>query len=166
MDNILDRIRAARSAEQVAQELEPLTVALATIADDFRQATAQASEQAQTSAQEAAKAQTGAAAEWLKAQEKAASSWTAAAQKALDAARATQEASGRVKAMLRASMLQAAFTACLAGLIAGAVVTGYWIWRPPVQVLSPQINLDPARVVELLKEAGWQAPSGTKPRRQ
>ena len=116
-------------------------------------------------AQEAAKAQTGAAAEWLKAQEKAAASWTAAAQKALDAARATQEASGRVKAMLRASMLQTALTACLAGLIAGAVVTGYWIWRPPVQVLSPQINLDAARVAEMLKEAGWQAP-GTKTKRQ
>ena len=68
--------------------------------------------------------------------------------------------------MLRASMLQTALTACLAGLIAGGVLTAYVIWRPPVQVLSPQINLDPAKVVELLKEAGWQAPSGTKPKRQ
>jgi hypothetical protein len=52
----------------------------------------------------------------------------------------------------------------IAGLIGAALWVGVVLGRPPVQVLTPQINLDAGRVVEMLKEAGWEP--GTRPARK
>lgn len=164
MDTILDRIRAARSADQVAQELEPLCQALALIADDFRDSTLKASEQAQAQARSWDKAQASAAAEWLAAQEKTTKAWTDAA-KTLKAS--AQEARAVVAELRedRASEWRGTITTGLiAGLIGAALSIGFVLWRPPVQVLTPQINLDAGRVVQMLKEAGWEP--GTRPARK
>lgn len=164
MDTILDRIRAARSADQVAQELEPLCQALALIADDFRDSTLKASEQSQAQARSWDQAQASAAGEWLAAQKQTAQTWTEAA-KALKAS--AQEARAVVAELRedRASeWKRTVFTALAGGLIGAGLLTAYVLWRPPVQVLTPQINLDAGRVVEMLKEAGWEP--GTRPARK
>jgi multidrug efflux pump subunit AcrA (membrane-fusion protein) len=164
MDTILDRIRAARSADQVAQELEPLCQALALIADDFRDSTLKASEQAQAQARSWDQAQTSAAGEWLAAQEKTTKAWTDAAKTLKASAQEARAVVAELREDRASEWRRTITTGLIAGLIGAALSIGFVLWRPPVQVLSPQVNIDPARLVELMKEAGWQ--DGTRPARK
>lgn len=161
MYTILDRIRAARSVDQVAQELEPLCQALALIADDFRDSTLKASEQAQTQARNWDQAQASAAAEWLEAQEKTARTWADAAKTLKASAQEARAVVAELREDRASEWRRTVFTGLIAGLIGAALSIGFVLWRPPVQVLTPQINLDAGRVVEMLKEAGWEP--GTRP---
>jgi hypothetical protein len=164
MDTILDRIRAARSADQVAQELEPLCQALALIADDFRDSTLKASEQSQTQARNWDQAQASAAGEWLEAQEKTARTWADAAKTLKASAQEARAVVAELREDRASEWRRTVFTGLIAGLIGAALSIGFVLWRPPVQVLTPQINLDAGRVVEMLKEAGWEP--GTRPARK
>lgn len=164
MDTILDRIRAARSADQVAQELEPLCQALALIADDFRDSTLKASEQAQAQARSWDKAQASAAAEWLAAQEKTTKAWTDAAKTLKASAQEARAVVAELREDRASEWRRTITTGLIAGLIGAALSIGFVLWRPPVQVLTPQINLDAGRVVQMLKEAGWEP--GTRPARK
>ena len=164
MDTILDRIRAARSADQVAQELEPLCQALALIADDFRDSTLKASEQSLAQARSWDQAQASAAGEWLAAQEKTARTWADAAKTLKVSAQEARAVVAELREDRASEWKRTVFTGLIAGLIGAALSIGFVLWRPPVQVLSPQVNIDPARLVELMKEEGWQV--GTKPARK
>jgi len=164
MDTILDRIRAARSADQVAQELEPLCQALALIADDFRDSTLKASEQAQAQTRSWDQAQASAAGEWLAAQEKTARTWADAAKTLKASAQEARAVVAELREDRASEWKRTVFTALVGGLIGAGLLTAYVLWRPPVQVLTPQINLDAGRVVEMLKEAGWEP--GIKPARK
>ena len=164
MDTILDRIRAARSADQVAQELEPLCQALALIADDFRDSTLKASEQSLAQARSWDQAQASAAGEWLAAQEKTARTWADAAKTLKASAQEARVVVAELREDRASEWKRTVFTALVGGLIGAGLLTAYVLWRPPVQVLTPQINLDAGRVVEMLKEAGWEP--GIKPARK
>ncbi len=164
MDTILDRIRAARSADQVAQELEPLCQALALIADDFRDSTLKASEQSLAQARSWDQAQASAAGEWLAAQEKTARTWADAAKTLKASAQEARAVVAELRENRASEWRRTITTGLIAGLIGAALSIGFVLWQPPVQVLSPQVNIDPARLVELMKEEGWQV--GTKPARK
>jgi hypothetical protein len=143
----------------VAQELEPLCQALALIADDFRDSTLKASEQAQAQARSWDQAQTSAAGEWLAAQ-----AWTDAAKTLKASAQEARAVVAELREDRASEWKRTVTTGLIAGLIGAALSIGFVLWRPPVQVLSPQVNIDPARLVELMKEAGWQ--DGTRPARK
>jgi ElaB/YqjD/DUF883 family membrane-anchored ribosome-binding protein len=141
------KLRQARNVEQIAEELEPLAVSLATLAD-----------QAQTSikAMEAASLQQ--AREWNSQQLSAANEVEAAAKTVAQHVKALQQATaslrqtaGEVQQAQRGQFLTLATVAGVSAILAAALAIGLWLWLAP----APQVqnSLDAKAVADYLKPA-------------
>ena len=141
------KLRQARNVEQIADELEPLAVSLATLADQA---------QASIKAMEAASLQQ--AREWSSQQLSAANELEAAAKNVAQYVKALQQATaslkqtaGEVQQAQRGQLLTLATVAGVSAILAAALSIGLWLWLAPV----PQVqnSLDAKAVAEYLKPA-------------
>lgn len=141
------KLRQARNVEQIAEELEPLAVSLATLAD-----------QAQTSikAMEAASLQQ--AREWSTQQESAAIEVGTAAKTVAQHVKALQQATASLKQTAeevqqaqRGQFLTLATVAGVSAILAAALAIGLWLWLAPAPEVRNQ--LDAKAVADYLKPA-------------
>lgn len=143
------KLRQARNVEQIAEELEPLAVSLATLAD-----------QAQASIERMEAASLQQAREW--------SSQQLSAAHALEAAAKTIEAHVRDLHQATASLKQAAeevqqaqsgqlwtlaTVAGVSAILAAGLSIGLWLWLAPAPQVQVQNSLDAKAVAEHLKPA-------------
>ena len=138
------KLRQARNVEQIADELEPLAVSLATLADQA---------QASIKSMEAAALQQ--AREWNSQQLSAANEVEAAAKNVAQYVKALQQATASLKQTAgeaqRGQLLTLATVAGVSAILAAALSIGLWLWLAPV----PQVqnSLDAKAVAEYLKPA-------------
>lgn len=141
------KLRQARNVEQIADELEPLAVSLATLADQA---------QASIKSMEAAALQQ--AREWNSQQLSAANEVEAAAKNVAQYVKALQQATaslkqtaGEVQQAQRGQLLTLATVAGVSAILAAALSIGLWLWLAP----APQVknSLDAKAVAEYLKPA-------------
>ena len=141
------KLRQARNVEQIADELEPLAVSLATLADQA---------QASIKSMEAAALQQ--AREWNSQQLSAANEVEAAAKNVAQYVKALQQATaslkqtaGEVQQAQRGQLWTLATVAGVSAILAAALAIGLWLWLAPV----PQVqnSLDAKAVAEYLKPA-------------
>lgn len=139
------KLRQARNVEQIADELEPLALSLATLAD-----------QAQTSIQSMEAAALQQAREWNSQQVSAANTVEAAAKtvaqhvKTLQQATASlQQTTEEVQQAQRGQFWTLTAVASVSAILAAALSTGLWLWLAP----APQVELDPKAVANFLKPA-------------
>ena len=141
------KLRQARNVEQIADELEPLAVSLATLADQA---------QASIKSMEAAALQQ--AREWNSQQLSAANEVEAAAKNVAQYVKALQQATaslkqtaGEVQQAQRGQLLTLATVAGVSAILAAALSIGLWLWLAP----APQVQnqLDPKAVADHLKPA-------------
>ena len=125
------KLRQARNVEQIADELEPLAVSLATLADQA---------QASIKSMEAAALQQ--AREWNSQQLSAANEVEAAAKNVAQYVKALQQAQ-------RGQLLTLATVAGVSAILAAALSIGLWLWLAP----APQVqnSLDAKAVAEYLR---------------
>ena len=141
------KLRQARNVEQIAEELEPLAVSLATLAD-----------QAQASIKNVETASLQQAREWSSQQLSAANEVEAAAKTVAQHVKALQQATASLK-QTAAEVQQAqsgqlwtlATVAGVSAILAAALSIGLWLWLAP----APQVQnqLDPKAVADHLKPA-------------
>lgn len=141
------KLRQARNVEQIAEELEPLAVSLATLAD-----------QAQSSIQSMEAASLKQAREWNSQQLSAASEVEAAAKTVAQHVKALQQATASLKKTAeevqqaqRGQLWTLATVAGVSAILAAALSIGLWLWLGP----APQVqnSLDAKAVAEYLKPA-------------
>ena len=141
------KLRQARNVEQIADELEPLAVSLATLADQA---------QASIKSMEAAALQQ--AREWNSQQLSAANEVEAAAKTVAQHVKALQQATASLKQTAeevqqaqRGQVLTLATVAGVSAILAAALSIGLWLWLAP----APQVqnSLDAKAVAEYLKPA-------------
>ena len=141
------KLRQARNVEQIAEELEPLAVSLATLAD-----------QAQASIKTLEEASQRQAREWSGQQASAAQEVGAAAKTVAQYVKALQQATaslkqtaGEVQQAQRGQLLTLATVAGVSAILAAALSIGLWLWLAP----APQVqnSLDAKAVAEYLKPA-------------
>ena len=139
------KLRQARNVEQIAEELEPLAVSLATLAD-----------QAQSSIKNMEAASLQQAREWNSQQLSAANEVEAAAKNVAQYVKALQQATaslkqtaGEVQQAQRGQLLTLATVAGVSAILAAALSIGWWLWLAPV----PQVqnSLDAKAVAEYLR---------------
>ena len=141
------KLKQARNPEQIAEELEPLAVSLATLAD-----------QAAASIQNLEQASKQQAADWSRAQEEAARTTRQAAStvaeqaKTLQQATASlQEAAQEIEQAQRGQFWTLATVALVSAILAGALATVSVLWLAPTPTV--QNRLDPKELAEYLKPA-------------
>ena len=139
------KLKQARNPEQIAEELEPLAVSLATLAD-----------QAAASIQNLEQASKQQAADWSKAQEEAARTTRQAAAtvaeqaKTLQQATASlQEAAQEIEQAQRGQFWTLATVALVSAILAGLLATASVLWLVPAPTV--QNTLDPKAVAEHLR---------------
>lgn len=146
------RLRQARNAEQIAEELEPLAVSLATLAD-----------QAQASIKALEEASLQQASAWSAQQKNAAAKVEAAAktvEKHVQALRLTTDSLKRtVEEAQRRQFRNLAITAAASAILAAGLSTGLSRWLAPHPTIqnTVQNTLNPQEVADLLKPAIVQA---------
>lgn len=143
--SVIMKLRQARNVEQIAAELEPLAVSLATLAD-----------QASASIRELEDASQRQAREWNDQQSRAASEVRTAAARVASQAEALQQVTSSLQqtaaAMQRAQRGQLRTLASVAGvsaILAAALSTASWVWLAPAPRVQNQ--LDPKAVAEYLR---------------
>ena len=141
------KLRQARNVEQIADELEPLALSLATLAD-----------QAQASIQRMEAAALQQAKEWNSQQLSAANAVETAAKtvaqhvKALQQATASlQQTAEEVQQAQRGQLWTLATVAGVSAILAAALAIGLWLWLAPAPEVRNQ--LDAKAVAEYLKPA-------------
>ena len=145
------KLRQARNVEQIAEELEPLAVSLATLAD-----------QAQASIRSVEEASIQQAREWSIQQERAAIEVSMAAKALEKHVKALQQAAdtlwqttSEAKHSQRVQFRTLATVAGVAATLAAGLVTGLWLWLAPAPEVHNQ--LDTKGVAEFLKPAILEA---------
>ena len=141
------KLRQARNVEQIADELEPLAVSLATLADQA---------QASIKSMEAAGLQQ--AREWNSQQLSAANEVEAAAKTVAQHVKALQQATaslkqtaGEVQQAQSGQLWTLAAVAGVSAILAAGLAIGLWLWLAPApEVRNP---LDAKAVAEYLKPA-------------
>lgn len=141
------KLRQARNVEQIAEELEPLAVSLATLADQA---------QASIKAMEAASLQQ--AREWSSQQLSAANEVEAAAKTVGQYVKALQQATASLKQTAeevqqaqRGQLWTLATVAGVSAILAAALAIGLWLWLAPAPEVLNQ--LDAKAVADYLKPA-------------
>ena len=141
------KLRQARNVEQIADELEPLAVSLATLADQA---------QASIKAMEAASLQQ--AREWSSQQLSAANEVEAAAKTVGQYVKALQQATASLKQTAeevqqaqRGQLWTLATVAGVSAILAAALAIGLWLWLAPAPEVHNQ--LDAKAVADYLKPA-------------
>ena len=131
--SIIMRLRQARNAEQIAEELEPLAQAMAALTDETRETLAEIERKSQEQAEN-----------FRRQIEASAQAWKEAAAEAQAAAESLNGAGQRMELTHYA-------LAVLVGLVTAALVTACLLWLAP----APEIRntLDPAAVAEHLRPA-------------
>ena len=172
MPDALSRVRSARTAEQIAEDLakaiEPLAQSMTRLADDLRSQVAAS-----------ASASSDQAAAWSKAQASASASASAAAAATLEQAKqavrvlneATQQA--RSAARTAAEVAKAGWSlrakhwllAGCVGVATGVLTSACWIWLRPSPP-APVVNLDAAQVAQYLMTNGGLTCPRTEQRRR
>ena len=139
------KLRQARNVEQIAEELEPLAVSLATLAD-----------QAQTSIKNMEAASLQQAREWNSQQLSAANEVEAAAKTVAQHVKALQQATaslkqtaGEVQQAQSGQLWTLAAVAGVSAILAAGLAIGLWLWLAP----APQVqnSLDAKAVAEYLR---------------
>ena len=144
------KLRQARNVEQIAEELEPLAVSLATLADQA---------QASIKAMEAASLQQ--AREWSSQQLSAANEVEAAAKTVGQYVKVLQQATASLKQTAEEvqqaqrgqlwTLATVATVASVSAILAAALSIGLWLWLAPAPEVRNQ--LDAKAVAEHLKPA-------------
>ena len=141
------KLRHARNVEQIAEEVEPLPVSLATLAD-----------QAQASIKNVEAASLQQAREWSSQQLSAANEVEAAAKTVAQHVKALQQATaslkqtaGEVQQAQRGQFLTLATVAGVSAILAAALSIGLWLWLAPAPEVRNQ--LDAKAVADYLKPA-------------
>ena len=141
------KLRQARNVEQIAEELEPLAVSLATLADQA---------QASIKSMEAAALQQ--AREWNSQQLSAANEVEAAAKTVAQHVKALQQATaslkqtaGEVQQAQSGQLWKLATVAGVSAILAAGLAIGLWLWLAPAPEVRNQ--LDAKAVAEYLKPA-------------
>ena len=141
------KLRQARNVEQIAEELEPLAVSLATLAD-----------QAQSSIKNMEAASLQQAREWNSQQLSAANEVEAAAKTVAQHVKALQQATASLKKTAeevqqaqRGQLWTLATVAGVSAILAAALAIGLWLWLAPAPEVRNQ--LDAKAVAEYLKPA-------------
>ena len=139
------KLRQARNVEQIAEELEPLAVSLATLAD-----------QAQASIKNVEAASLQQAREWSSQQLSAANEVEAAAKTVAQHVKALQQATaslkqtaGEVQQAQRGQLWTLATVAGVSAILAAALAIGLWLWLAPAPEVRNQ--LDAKAVAEYLR---------------
>ncbi|WP_032489976.1 IncQ-type mobilization protein MobB [Xylella fastidiosa] len=139
------KLRQARNVEQIAEELEPLAVSLATLAD-----------QAEASIKNMEAASLQQAKEWNSQQLNAANQIGEAAKSVMQHVEALQQATANlrqtaeeVKRTQRDQLLKLVAVACISAILAAGLLTGLLRWlEPPPEVHN---ELDAKAVAEYLR---------------
>ena len=141
------KLRQARNVEQIAEELEPLAVSLATLAD-----------QAQSSIKALEDASFRQAREWSPQQESAAIHVGTAAKTVATTVTALQQATASLKQTAeevqqaqRGQLWTLATVAGVSAILAAALAIGLWLWLAPAPEVRNQ--LDAKAVADYLKPA-------------
>lgn len=141
------KLRQARNPEQIAEELEPLAVSLATLAD-----------QAQASIKSLEDASFRQAREWSTQQESAASEVKQAAVHVAEQAKGLQQATAKLQAAAkeieqaqRGQFWTLVTVAGLSAILAGVLATASVLWLVPAPTV--QNTLDAKAVADYLKPA-------------
>jgi uncharacterized protein YdiU (UPF0061 family) len=141
------KLRQARNVEQIAEELEPLAVSLATLAD-----------QAQASIKNMEAASLQQAREWNSQQLSAANEVEAAAKTVAQHVKALQQATaslkqtaGEVQQAQSGQLWTLATVAGVSAILAAGLAIGLWLWLAPAP--QAQNSLDAKAVAEYLKPA-------------
>ena len=141
------KLRQARNVEQIAEELEPLAVSLATLAD-----------QAQSSIKNMEAASLQPAREWNSQQLSAANEVEAAAKNVAQHVKALQQATASLKKTAeevqqaqRGQLWTLATVAGVSAILAAALAIGLWLWLAPAPEVRNQ--LDAKAVADYLKPA-------------
>ncbi len=139
------KLRQARNVEQIAEELEPLAVSLATLAD-----------QAQSSIKNMEAASLQQAREWNSQQLSAANEVEAAAKTVAQHVKALQQATASLKQTAeevqqaqRGQLWTLATVAGVSAILAAALAIGLWLWLAPAPEVRNQ--LDAKAVAEYLR---------------
>lgn len=141
------KLRQARNVEQIAEELEPLAVSLATLAD-----------QAQASIKDMEEASQRQGREWSEHQSKAASAVKQAAASVSEQVSRLQQTTANLQAAAqeieqaqRGQFWTLATVALVSAILAGLLATASVLWLVPAPTV--QNTLDPKAVAEYLKPA-------------
>ncbi|MFC0166833.1 IncQ-type mobilization protein MobB [Pseudoduganella danionis] len=129
----IEALRQAKisSAEQLAQIIEPLAQAMATLTDETRDSLAKTSQYNQTQSEQFAKQV-----------EETIQAWQSAAAAAERAAQRMERA-GRQMEIIHYLMVM------VAGVMSGLLASALWLWLAPAPVI--QNTLDPKEIAQLLK---------------
>lgn len=136
----ISRLRQARNAEQLAEEIEPLAQALAALADETRQTL---NEQQQASLKQAD--------EWGQHQQKTAAAWREAASNMRAAAEDLSQAANSANRAARGWTWRVMLLVALTGVASAAATTGLWHWLPQLSEAARRQQALGAQV-----EAHWQ----------
>src|SRR5260363_137137 len=117
------RLRQARNAEQLAAEIEPLALSLATLADETRQTLA---EQQQASREQAAT--------WSLHQQQAAETLKGAASSIEKSAQQLRKQSEAATQASRGLTWRLFLAAILSGTLAAGATSAFWLWLSPPEV--------------------------------
>ena len=130
------KLRQARNVEQIAEELEPLAVSLATLAD-----------QAQSSIKNMEAASLQQAREWNSQQLSAANEVEAAAKTVAQHVKALQQATASLKQTAeevqqaqRGQLWTLATVAGVSAILAAALAIGLWLWLAPAPEVRNQLD--------------------------
>src|SRR5260363_136475 len=135
------RLRQARNAEQLAAEIEPLALSLATLAAETRQTLA---EQQQASREQAAT--------WSLHQQQAAETLKGAASSIEKSAQQLRKQSEAATQASRGLTWRLFLAAILSGTLAAGATSAFWLWLSPPEVKNT-VMLDAQGVAEVLKPA-------------
>jgi hypothetical protein len=134
------KLRQARNVEQIAEELQPLALSLATLAD-----------QAQASIKELEVQSLRQAREWSIAQESAAAAVRNAAINVKEATASLSQIAGDLKQAQRHQFRNLVTVASMSAILAAQLSIIFWLWLAPV----PEVKntLDAKAVADYLKPA-------------
>lgn len=154
MPDSISRLKSARSAEQIAEDLaasiEPLAQSMAKLADDLREQIESLSSGSALSAQAWSQSQAQAAQAQAQAAEKRLQALSLAVQQLQQAAQTAQEAAQSARAT---GWRQWAAMLAL-GAITGALIAASWGWLHPSPPPVVQNVLDAPAVAQMLMQQG------------
>ena len=163
MQDAVSRVRSARSAEQIAEDLaksiEPLAQSMARLSDDLKTQVSATSLASASQATAWSQAQTNSA---IAQAEQAAKTLASLRQQVSDLKAATQEAKEATLAA-RHLPLKHYLLSVAAGTLAAVLTSACWIYLRPSPA-APVVNLDAAQVAQYLMQGGLTCK--TEPRRR
>lgn len=146
-----DKLKQARNVNELAQEIEPLAQALATITDESRAAITEQLATQQTQAEHWSAQQTKAAESWETTCQQAQATLQALEQQTTHTLQALTQQATQMSTSSRQSLLRQIGVSAASGVLAATVTIGLWFWLAPWNATEKRQQMVGEQI-----EARWQ----------